>query len=205
MPARVSRAAQHSRTDGILLAEIERPRSKSERVLHLGSKAVNGLQALSGFVVAVAIGLLASSRTAPAKDHWAIYSNPRFGTTADYPADLFTVQDPPPENGDGASFRTADGRAQLSIFGAYNVENDTPQGYVKRNDELNSATYKRVTSEFYVVSGTTGADIYYDRCNFPAKNNDVLNCIHTTYPAREKALWDAIVTRISKSLRAGPH
>jgi hypothetical protein len=68
---------------------------------------------------------------------------------------------------------------------------------------LSSAAYKRVTTEFYAVSGTTGADIYYDRCNFPPHNDDILNCIHVVYPARERAFFDPIVTRISKSLRAG--
>ncbi len=116
-----------------------------------------------------------------------------------------TVQDAPPENGDGASFRTADGRAHLSIYGAYNVENDTPQSYVANIDGFEGATYKRVTPQFYAVSGASGADIYYERCNFPPHNDDILNCFHITYPAREKALWDPIVTRISKSLRSGQH
>lgn len=159
---------------------------------------------LVSFALAAVAGL-AVSGAAPAKDRWATYSNPRFGTTADYPTDLFTVQDPPPENGDGASFRTADGRAQLSIYGAYNVEHDTPQSYVAKTDEFQSATYKRVTADFYAVSGTSGATIYYDRCNFPPRNDDVLNCFHVTYPAAEKAVWDPIVTRISQSLRPGPH
>ena len=162
-------------------------------------------QGLGGFVLAAVAGLLAVSGSAPAADRWTTYANPRFGTIADYPADLFSVQDPPPDNGDGASFRTADSRAQLSIYGAYNVENDTPQSYVAELDEFKDATYKRVTPEFYAISGASGADIYYDRCNFPPHNDDILNCIHVTYPAREKAFWDAIVTRISKSLRSGSH
>jgi hypothetical protein len=116
-----------------------------------------------------------------------------------------TVQDAPPENGDGASFRTADGRAHLSIYGAYNVENDTPQSYVANIDGFEGATYKRVTPQFYAISGASGADIYYERCNFPPHNDDILNCFHITYPAREKELWDPIVTRISKSLRSGQH
>jgi hypothetical protein len=148
-------------------------------------------------------GLLALSTVAYAEGRWATYANPRFGTTADYPADLFTVQDPPPENGDGATFRTADGRAQLVIYGAYNVDNDTPASYVAKNEEFNGAAYKRVTSGFYVVSGTSGSDIYYDRCNFPPRNDDVLNCVHIVYPAAEKALFDPIVARISTSLRSG--
>ena len=100
---------------------------------------------LGGFAVAVMVGLIAVSRAAPALDRWTTYANPRFGTIADYPADLLTVQDAPPENGDGASFRTADGRAHLSIYGAYNVENDTPQSYVANIDGFEGATYKRVT------------------------------------------------------------
>ncbi len=160
-----------------------------------------GLALALGLVLCVWTGAIADA----AGQHWATYANPRFGTTADYPADLFTVQDPSPENGDGASFRTADGRAQLSIYGAYNVENDTPQSYVAKIDELKGATYKRVSSVFYAVSGASGADIYYDRCNFPPGNDDILNCFHITYPAAEKAVWDPIVTRISKSLRSGPH
>ena len=120
-----------------------------------------------GFILTVVAGLFALSAAVPAQGRWATYSNPRFGTTADYPADLFAVQDPPPENGDGATFRTADGRAQLAIYGAYNVDSDTPASYVAKYEELKSATYQRVTAGFYAVSGTNGADIYYDRCNFP--------------------------------------
>src|SRR5262249_51620024 len=74
-------------------------------------------QTLGGLALPLVIGLLAFSGTAPAKEHWATCLNPRFGATADYPADLFTVKDAPPENGDGQSFHTADGRAELAIYG----------------------------------------------------------------------------------------
>jgi len=49
------------------------------------------------------------------------------------------------------------------------------------------------------VSGTRGATIYYEHCNF--LNMDVLSCFYVSYPAAEKAKWDAIVTRIGQSLR----
>jgi hypothetical protein len=93
-------------------------------------------------------------------------------------------------------------RAQLAVYGAYNVDSATPASYVAKNKELQSATYQRVAAGFYAVSRTHGADIYYDRCNFPP-HTDILNCIHVVYPARERALFDPIVTRISKSLRPG--
>jgi hypothetical protein len=149
-----------------------------------------------------AVALCAWSSAVVAQQNWATYTNPRFGTTADYPADIFTVQDPPAENGDGQTFRTADGRAELSIYGTNNLEAERPQAYVTRHVNLEDVTFKRVTSDYYVVSGTRGANIYYERCNFP--NDDVLNCVYVTYPAREKATWDATVTRISHSLRSRP-
>ena len=142
------------------------------------------------------------SSAAVAQQKWATYTNPRFGTTVDYPVDLFTVRDPPADNGDGQTFRTADGRAELSIYGTNNLEAETPEVYVTRHVNLDDVTFKRVTSDYYVVSGSRGATIYYERCNFP--NDAILNCFYISYPAQEKAAWDAIVTRISHSLRPGP-
>jgi hypothetical protein len=139
---------------------------------------------------------------AAAQSRWTTYANARFGTTADYPADLFTKRDPPPENGDGQSFQTADGRAQLSIYGSYNVEADTPASYLAKYGEREGVTYKRVTASYYAISGLRDGKIFYDRCNF-RPHSDTIDCLTLTYPAREKAAWDPIITRISPSLRGG--
>jgi hypothetical protein len=149
-----------------------------------------------------AIGICASTNVAAAQEKWATYMNPRFGTIADYPASIFTVRDPPPENGDGQSFRSGDGRAQLSIYGAYNAEGDTPQRYLaKLADE--GVSYRRTTARTYVISGTRMDQLFYERCNFQEGKSDIINCFSVTYPAAEKVAWDPIVTRLSKSLRAG--
>ena len=147
--------------------------------------------------------LLALNATAPAQTRWATYANARFGTTADYPADLFTKRDPPPENGDGVRMHTADGRATLTIHGGYNVENDTPKSYFERLVDKTGVTYKKITKTYYAASGTRGGDIFYERCNFRPGDRATVDCFEITYPASEKARWDGIVTRISKSLRAG--
>lgn len=158
-----------------------------------------------GFAVTIAIGVYASSTAMWAQERWATYANPRFGTTADYPADLFTLRDPPPENGDGQSFRTADGRARLSIYGAHNADGDTPQSYVDKYVDLQGAvvSLKRVTARFYVVSGTRERSIFYERCNFPSVADGIVDCLTVTYPPQEKTAWDPVVTRLSRSLRAG--
>lgn len=155
-----------------------------------------------GLALTFAIGICASINVAAAKEQWATYMNPRFGTIADYPASIFTVRDPPPENGDGQSFRSSDGRAQLLIYGARNAENDTPQSYLaKLADE--GVSYRRTTARTYVISGTRKDQLFYERCNFQEGKNDIINCFTVTYPAAEKVVWDPIVTRLSKSLRAG--
>lgn len=159
--------------------------------------------------IVVALTLALSSygtiSIAAAQERWTTYINARFGTTADYPAHLFTQRDPPPENGDGQTFRTADGRARLSIYGAHNAEGDTPQSYLEKYVDLEGVAVglKRVTARFYAVSGTRGEEIFYDRCNFPAKRDWVIDCFTITYPAADKAAWDAVVTRLSGSLRNG--
>lgn len=160
----------------------------------------NILQALALAVLACAIG----TNSVAQERVWATYSNPRFGTTADYPADVFTVRNRPPDNGGGQGFRSADGGAELLIYGSYNAENDTPASYLAKYVDLEGAvvSYRRVTTRFYIVSGKRGPSIFYDRCNFPPASDGVINCLSLTYPARDKAAWDAIVTRLSASLRA---
>jgi hypothetical protein len=149
-----------------------------------------------------AIVICASINVAAAQEKWATYMNPRFGATVDYPATIFTVRDPAPENGDGQSFHSSDGHAQLLIYGAYNTEGDTPQRYLEKHAD-EGVSYRRTTARTYVVSGTRKDQLFYERCNFQEGKNDIINCFTVTYPAAEKVAWDPIVTRLSKSLRAG--
>lgn len=56
---------------------------------------------------------------------WQTYTNARFGTTVDYPADRFRPL-PPPQNGDGQAFESTDGSATFRVWGSHNVLDDTP-------------------------------------------------------------------------------
>jgi hypothetical protein len=53
---------------------------------------------------------------------------------------------------------------------------------VPRHVNLDDISYKK-SPDFYVVSGTRGGTIYYQRCNFSVEA--VLNCFSVTYPAAE--------------------
>jgi hypothetical protein len=151
----------------------------------------------------VLAALLALAPAAPAQTRWATYANARFGTTADYPADLFTRRDPAPENNDGIKLRTADGRATLVIFGFYNAGNDTPGSYFDNIVDKSGVAYRHITATSYVSSGERGDAFFYERCNFRRGDRATVDCFQLTYPAGEKAKFDTIVARISTSLRAG--
>jgi hypothetical protein len=154
---------------------------------------------LGAFVFGVATAAVAQQR-------WTTYANPRFGATIDYPADLFVRPDPPPENGDGQAFHTRDGRARLAVWGAYNIDGDSPQHYVDEYIERDGGiTYRQITARYFVVSGVRKGDIFYQRCNFPVPPDDVIACFQATYPPADKAAMDAVVARLGRSLRSGGH
>ena len=149
----------------------------------------------------IALGAVAS---AAAQQRWTTYADPRFGTTIDYPADLFVQRDPPPDNGDGQAFRSRDGRARLAVWGAYNVDGESPQDYVEQYVKPDGGiTYRQVTARYFAVSGLRKGDIFYQRCNFAAAPGDVIDCFEVTYPPADKAAMDAVVARLSRSLRSG--
>jgi hypothetical protein len=52
--------------------------------------------------------------------HWRFYVNQSSGTRVDYPAGVFSVPHGVPERGIGKRFRSADERAQLSIYALRN-------------------------------------------------------------------------------------
>ncbi len=144
----------------------------------------------------------ASAASGP--EGWTVYTNARFGTTIDYPAGIFSKREPPPANGDGRTFRSADGRARLSVYGAHNVENDTPQSYVRKYVDPQGISFRRVTPDFFAVSGVSEGAIFYQRCNFAPPPGDTLYCFRLTYPRDRKSAWDPIVGRLSQSLRSAP-
>ena len=54
---------------------------------------------------------------------WTVYSNPRFGVSIDVPPG-FVNDVPEPENGDGLTFHSGDGKADLLVWGNNLVDGD---------------------------------------------------------------------------------
>ena len=84
----------------------------------------------------------------------------------------------------GRLFTPLMGRAELAIYGSYNIDGERPEAYVSHNVNLSDVTYKKIGSDFYAVSGTRGASIYYERRNFP--NRDVLSCLTSLAQPRRR-------------------
>ncbi|TYL82170.1 hypothetical protein FXB40_47290 [Bradyrhizobium rifense] len=147
--------------------------------------------------VALALALVASTATVSAQPvRWTRYTIPQSGTSVDLPTSIFTEAAGRPD-GYGQRFRTADGRADLTIQTVPNTGHDSPASFLAKKDPPSRIQYKRVTPRFFVVSSYKGDKVWYDRCNFSGR---LVHCVLINYPAEEEHDWDDIVTRISLSL-----
>jgi hypothetical protein len=101
------------------------------------------------------------------------------------------------------SLRTSDGRAVLTIYSRENDTAETPASYLKNNLRLarSALDYERITPSFFAISSVRQGVIFYSRCNFSSEMGGAVHCFDLVYPQREQRAWDAIVTRISRSLR----
>jgi hypothetical protein len=133
---------------------------------------------------------------------WKTYWDESTGTRVDFPEGLF-VPAGSPSRGAGRRFRTPDGRAELSIYTLNSARGETPHSYLQNNLKVPRRVldYERVTRQFFAVSALHQGRVYYSRCNFAADPSGPMHCIYLAYPARETKAWDAVVTRISRSLR----
>jgi hypothetical protein len=151
-----------------------------------------------------ATGATATAQTAEqslAAPQWAVFSET--GTAVDYPANIFSVDAGPSPRGTGRRLQTDDGRADFMLYVSPNDDHDSPASYVRKYLAVPKATldYTRITDRFFVVSGTQEGRVFYSRCNYPRGSSGPMHCIYLLYPEAETRAWDAIVTRISRSLR----
>jgi hypothetical protein len=133
---------------------------------------------------------------------WRTFEVPDFGTKIQYPASIFAPAGQP-EMGFGQRFERTDGRAVLSIYARPNKAGDTPRSYLRKHlrVERSELDYVRIARSFFAVSSERDGIILYSRCNFSGGARGVIHCFDMKYPQEEKRSWDAIVTRISLSLR----
>jgi hypothetical protein len=135
-------------------------------------------------------------------DNWHTYVGPRYGTTVEFPAGIFTPAGNP-QKGVGQRFKSIDGRASFSVYALRGEAGDGPAGYLERNLRVakSAIQYKRIARSFFAISMERNGLIYYSRCNFVSRAEPIIHCFDLDYPQKEKQSWDPIVTRVSLSLR----
>jgi hypothetical protein len=133
---------------------------------------------------------------------WQTFAVPDFGTTMQIPSSIFAPAGKP-EKGIGQRFSSRDRRATLSIYSRSNETGESPAAYLNHNLRMNRSAigYARVTASFFALSAERDGIILYSRCNFSTRGREAIHCFDLTYPQEEKRGWDAVVTRMSLSLR----
>jgi hypothetical protein len=128
---------------------------------------------------------------------WTPFSIPQTGLSVDIPSAIFSETDGRPAVY-GQKFKTADGRANLTVESGPNTNHDSPAAFLAKQSPPSHIQYKRVTPRFFAVSSYKGDYVWYNRCNISAR---FVHCVLINYPAAEEHDWDDIVTHISLSLK----
>nr|WP_295466558.1 SH3 domain-containing protein [Mesorhizobium sp.] len=137
-------------------------------------------------------------------EDWRTYSNARIGTTIEYPAAFFRME-PPPENDDGRSFATRDGRTRFTVSGSHNVFEKTIPELMA--DDIAAAegdmiTYRRSGDDWYVLSGYRDGDVFYRKILL-SEDGATVHTFEIAYVKALKAEFEEITIRMAKSLSAG--
>ena len=156
------------------------------------------------FVMAVLCAVVPATgpATSAQADNWLTYHNDRYGTTIDYP-DQFKAE-PPPDADDGRRFKSADG-AEFAVYASYALDSTLAEIQVFTLKNLAPGavvTYKTNGDHWFVISGTAGANIFYER-HLLSHSSQMSETFSMTYPAAAKKTYDAIVARMAKSFRPG--
>jgi hypothetical protein len=135
------------------------------------------------------------SSNAFAQGGYRTYTNARFGYSISYPSRILVPQGES-DNSDGQVFRSRDGRAEMRVFGRYNVQNETLRSAFNSAQEGKSVTYKLLRGNFYVVSGHQDGKIFYEKTLL---KGDTFKTFMIEYDEAEAATYDPVTARVARS------
>lgn len=155
----------------------------------------------------VTLSLAITAGVSSASD-WMRYENSRFGTIADVPLYGFSPL-PPPSNGDGQRWLSMDGKSEIGVYGSYVSSIGTWDEYKAfRLNALESdgadVTYSAKGPDWFIYSGVADHEIFYIKVLISTDCGiEIANNLYATYPEDQKAAFDPIIARMSKSLAPG--
>jgi len=135
---------------------------------------------------------------------WVSYRNAAFGFALLYPGDVFVSEASQPDG--GRSFLSRNGHARLVVSAAVNTSGIT---LAKHRQSLVEGHYKDATfdyaplrSTWFVLSGTVGDEIFYQRVTFPCDRR-TFHSWKLVYPVTERTFYDRIVEAVHRRYRHG--
>lgn len=142
---------------------------------------------------------------AATREAWATYRNTRFGTSIEYPERFRPAR--PPDNNDGQTFDSGDG-AILRVWGSLNISNDdraTLERQMREDGQGSKEIYSYAAhgENWFVFSGRRGPDDLFYKRYLLSHRGAVINAFDIGYADALKTEYDPIVTRMSRSLKAG--
>lgn len=136
-------------------------------------------------------------------ESWTRYKSDVHPCRLDYASSLFDLGAMDSENVQW--FSGPDKNTYFRVSGVSNEEKLTPREiraeYLKDKGEAD-LVYERTKTDFLVLSGFRGSNIFYTKIAL-SPGNETVCVLHISYPRKAKRAFDAVVTRMSRSFTAG--
>jgi len=150
-------------------------------------------------VVLVGAGLAVAAMQASVAD-WNRYDNPRFSYAIDIPPGFSDVSEA--QNSDGGVSNSADGKAELRVWGGYLVDRSFKSDVEERvqSDSSNgwNISYDRRAASAASWSGSKNGRVFYARAMTGCDDSAIY--FRLEYEHSQLKVYDAIVSRLVKSL-----
>lgn len=145
-----------------------------------------------------------AAATAIQASRWEGYTNTRYGVMIDYPADLFAIQPPPPDNA-GREFAAAAAGARFHVRSHANAMGASVEELQAEDvlDIADAAAVKQNGQDWYQVMATGEAEIIVRRVLL-SEGGAMLHRLEIAYPIASAAAFEPIVARMIKSFRVDP-
>jgi hypothetical protein len=135
---------------------------------------------------------------------WERYTNTRYGVVIDYPADLFAIQPPPPDNA-GREFIAAAAGARFYIYSHANAL-DASVEELQTEDVLDigdANAARQAGPGWYQVIAVKEADTILRRVLL-TDNGAMIHRLEIAYPTAAAAAFAPVVERMTRSFRVDP-
>lgn len=141
----------------------------------------------------------------PKFDTWTTVKNDRHGFAIAFPTDVFQ-QSEAPKTDEGRVFVSKDGKAKLLVGAFENADESTLESYreflISEQYKNASIDYAPVKGRWFVLSGTRGDEMFYQRVSFTC-GGKLINSWAMLYPASERKTYDRVVEGVARTYSPG--